>query len=297
MKRIHAADRVGEPVGDRPGDPAGHVAGHQFDLFAARFAERVEERLDGLAVTTGRGPHQPAGVVIDDDGQIALTLAMRDLVDPDPAQTVEKIGLALGFDADAFADRADRPPRDTHQLGDRRLARVHRKPRGLVLERAREPRVVPGPRHRADHDAVTAARHPRRRGLDERQRRAEIQRTPPTAPVAEVIARAASPTHPAALTLAPDGPDRNDDLSHPGFGGDLETRTSVLERGTVCHACTQEVPRRAQGARGPLVFESERPIAQVATIWASIRKSLRIVGAPGRTRRRRPPGRPDERRA
>jgi hypothetical protein len=38
-------------------------------------------------------------------------------------------------------------------------------------------------------------------------------------------------------------------LSHPGFGGDLETRTIVLERGTVCHACTQEVPRRAARAR------------------------------------------------
>jgi hypothetical protein len=35
------------------------------------------------------GPHQPAGVVVDDDGQIALTLAVADLVDPDPAQPGE----------------------------------------------------------------------------------------------------------------------------------------------------------------------------------------------------------------
>jgi DNA recombination-dependent growth factor C len=48
VKRVHAADRVRETVGDRAGDPAGHVAGHQFDLFAARFAELIEERLDGL---------------------------------------------------------------------------------------------------------------------------------------------------------------------------------------------------------------------------------------------------------
>jgi hypothetical protein len=34
-------------------------------------------------------------------------------------------------------------------------------------------------------------------------------------------------------------------VSHPGFGGDFETRTSVLERGTSCHAPTHEVPRRA----------------------------------------------------
>jgi hypothetical protein len=37
----------------------------------------------------------------------------------------------------------------------------------------------------------------------------------------------------------------NFSLSHPGFGGDLETRISVLERGTPCHAKTDEVPRRA----------------------------------------------------
>jgi hypothetical protein len=83
---------------------------------------------------------------------------------------------------------------------------------GLVLERAREPRAVPGPRNRTDHDAVTAAGHPRRVGLDERQRAAEIQRTPTPAPTAEVIPRAASPADPATLTLAPRRPDRHDDL-------------------------------------------------------------------------------------
>jgi hypothetical protein len=34
-----------------------------------RVSPSSKETLDGLAVTTRRGPHQPAGVVIDDDGQ------------------------------------------------------------------------------------------------------------------------------------------------------------------------------------------------------------------------------------
>ena len=79
---------------------------------------------------------------------------------------------------------------------------------------------------------MTAAGHPRCRAFDERQRRPEIQSTPPPAPVAEVITGAASPAHTAALTLAPDGPDRHDDLSlianlhvlhhiAPVIGGDL----------------------------------------------------------------------------
>jgi hypothetical protein len=76
MKRIDATNRVGEAVSDRSGDPRRHVAGHQFDLFAARLAELIEERLDGLTVTAGRGPRQAAAVVIDDDGQVALALSM-----------------------------------------------------------------------------------------------------------------------------------------------------------------------------------------------------------------------------
>ena len=68
--------------------------------------------------------------------------------------------------------------------------RVDRQPRRLVLKGAREPRVVARPRHRADHDTVAAARHPRRVGLDERNRRAEVQRPPATTALAEVIAPA-----------------------------------------------------------------------------------------------------------
>ena len=66
----------GDALGDRPGDPGGHVGRDQFDLFAALFAERVEEREHGLAVPAGRGPHQPAGVMVNDDGQVPLALAM-----------------------------------------------------------------------------------------------------------------------------------------------------------------------------------------------------------------------------
>jgi hypothetical protein len=109
--------------------PSGHVAGHQFDLFAALFAEGVQERLDGPPVTAGGGPDQPSGVVVDDDGQVALALAMADLVDPDPVQPGEQIDLAAGFVAHALADGADRPPRDPHQLRDRGLRRVDGQPR------------------------------------------------------------------------------------------------------------------------------------------------------------------------
>ena len=112
MERVDAADRVGHALGDRPGDPRGHVGGDQFDLFAALFAERVEEREHRLAVAAGGGPHQPPGVMVDDDGQVPLALAVADLVDPDPPQPVKQIDLAHRFGGDPLEDRADRPPRD-----------------------------------------------------------------------------------------------------------------------------------------------------------------------------------------
>jgi hypothetical protein len=213
VKRVHAAHRTRQPIGDRPSNPRRHVTRHQLDLFAALFAELVEEALDRLAVTPGRGPHQPAAVVIDDHGQVALALAMRYLVDADPAQPVEQIGVLAGLGGAALADTADRAPRDAHQLRDRGLRGVDRQPHRLILKRLREPRAMPRPRHRAHHHAVATARDPRRVGLHERERRAEIQRPPTPAPVTEIKAWAASPTHTAPIALAPVRPDRHDQLS------------------------------------------------------------------------------------
>ena len=47
-----------------------------IELFAALFAERVEERFDALAVSAGCGPYQPAAVVVDDDPEVLMALAM-----------------------------------------------------------------------------------------------------------------------------------------------------------------------------------------------------------------------------
>jgi len=60
---------------------------------------------------------------------------------------------------------------------------------------------------------VTATRHSRRLGLQERLRRAEVQRAPTPPAVALVKARAATAALAAAISLAPGRPDRHDDLS------------------------------------------------------------------------------------
>jgi len=151
--------------------------------------------------------------MIDHDGEVSLALAVADLVDPDPPQPIKQIDLAHRLGRDTLEDRADRPPRDAHQLRDRGLRRVHRQPRDLVLERPREPRAMPRPRHRAHDNTMAPARHPRRLGLHERERRAEIQRTPPPAALAEVETRRPAPAHPAAIPLSEARPDAHDHLA------------------------------------------------------------------------------------
>ena len=138
---------------------------------------------------------------------------MADLVDPDPGEPGEQVALAGGLGRDALADRADRAPRDPQQLSDRALGALHRQPRRLVLEGAREARSMTRPRHRAHDHAVHWAAHPRRVRLDIGQRRAEIQRPPAPAALAEIEPRTAAPADPAAIQPIKARPGRHDHFS------------------------------------------------------------------------------------
>ena len=138
---------------------------------------------------------------------------MADLVDPDPGEPGERVALAGGLGRDALADRADRAPRDPQQLSDRALGALHRQPRRLVLEGAREARSMTRPRHRAHDHAVHWAAHPRRVRLDIGQRRAEIQRPPAPAALAEIEPRTAAPADPAAIQPIKARPGRHDHFS------------------------------------------------------------------------------------
>jgi hypothetical protein len=160
--------------------------------------------------------------MIDHDRQVALPLAVADLVDPDPTQAVEQIDLAASLVTDPLENAPDRAPRDAHQRRDRGFRAVARQPRDLILKAASEPTVVPGPRHRGHHHTMPTAVDPWRVGLQEAERRAEVQRAPAAATLASVIAPAAAPAHPAAIPLPPRRADRHD---HPS----LVARRYVLD--------------------------------------------------------------------
>ena len=112
-----------------------------------------------------------------------------DLVDPDPPQPVEAVDRGVDVRVDACHDRSDRPPRHTQQLHHRAFRGADREPGREIVEVAGMARAVPGPRHRRDDDAMIPAADPRRIGLEEHLRRAQIQCSPSPATLTVVVTR------------------------------------------------------------------------------------------------------------
>ena len=126
--------------------------------------------------------------------RVSVPALVADLVDPDPRQAVEGIVRGPSVSDDPGDDRADGPPGDAHQLGDRGLRRVGDEPGNLVVEVPGVARAVAGPRHLGDGRAVRRAVHPGRVGLEEALNGPEVETPPPPPSLALVIAGC---THPA----------------------------------------------------------------------------------------------------
>src|SRR5664280_2196138 len=79
VERICAAHGVGALVGDLVGDPRRGVGRDVRDGGTPGFTEGVEELRQRLAVSTRRGPHQPATVVIHDESDVSVPALVADL--------------------------------------------------------------------------------------------------------------------------------------------------------------------------------------------------------------------------
>src|SRR5450830_384046 len=200
MERVRAADGVGALLGHDSSDPRGPVGGNMGDLRGSFRPERIKERAQGGLVLTRRHPDQTAAVVVDDNGQILVSALIGNLIDPDPGEAGELVVQFLGISPNPGDDRADRAPRDPHQLRDRRLGRLRGQPRDLRIEVVGVTGPVPGPRHGRDAHPVDAARHPRRVGFQLDPNRSRVQRSPPSSTVALVIS-GATPLAPTAPFL------------------------------------------------------------------------------------------------
>jgi len=189
----------GGPIGHHPGDPLGAVGADQGDHGGSLLAQQVEEAVERLLVPPDGSPYQPPGVVVDDDGQVAVPLLVADLVDPDPDQATERIVGRPSVGHHPGDDRSHCAPGDAHQLTDCRLGRVGDQPGHLVVEEPGVTGTVASPGHLGDGRTVLGTVYPWDIGLKEALHGPEIDRPPvaPTFPL--VIARG---THSAAPTSA-----------------------------------------------------------------------------------------------
>jgi len=188
VKRVEAHLRVWKPVGrpDRFLIAGGHVDRHCSDRLLLLVGQFGEEPLQGLGVAAWRRPHDTAAGVVCDAGQESVPGAVTDLVDPDHHQAVQTTAVKL-VGHDASEDLPDRPPRDPHQPGERRLGHLLRKERDAVFEVARVGGSRPRPRHHLRSITAAGAAKPSQLALDHASRRAEIQVPPaPDAPVLDL---------------------------------------------------------------------------------------------------------------
>lgn len=175
-----------------------------------RGSEFIEEPAQGLAVTALAGPHQPAGGVVDHAGQIAVALAVGDLIDADPQSIEQIVGVAAIGDHSGH-DRGHGAPRDAQQHGEHAQCSVGGQP---CAGSKAQVCLAPGRAHGTRATTTPCSTHARGRGLQISLGGPDVQSAPPprrvptTAP--RVIARTPLPTPRAAARLRCPRPHRED---------------------------------------------------------------------------------------
>ena len=95
MEWVSALDGVGATLIDHAHDPGGPVPAHPPDPATALVPQGIEGPGQGGPVPARLSPDQVAGVVVEDHGQVALPLAVADLVDPDPLEVGKEVAPSL----------------------------------------------------------------------------------------------------------------------------------------------------------------------------------------------------------
>ena len=207
MERVRALAGVGNLVRGGLLIGAAEIQGHRFEPGAAISAEFVVEALEDGVVLAIRGPdHHAAAVVVGDHGQVAVALAVGDLVHADPVEVPEPASVDVLGDH-SHHDAGHGLPARAQQLGDGGLVGALGEPRHDVFEVAGDPRPRASPRHRLSADPTAApAVQAADLGLQEQLRAAQIQVPPPTdRPVIDRTALPAARAHrPAAAAPQPD---------------------------------------------------------------------------------------------
>jgi hypothetical protein len=74
------------------------------DFGCPLVSKFVEEHVQCSLRPAGAGPHEAAGVVINNNNQVAVPTFVRDLVDPYPTQPVKTVNNSLDVVVDSGDD-------------------------------------------------------------------------------------------------------------------------------------------------------------------------------------------------
>ena len=134
---------------------------------------------------------------------------MGDLVDPDPPQAGEQVGLAPGLCRNPLADAPRRCARLIRINSATALPEVFTASQATCCSKARVKREPWRAQGTAQTTTPCSGSDPRRVGLQLGDRRAEVERPPAATPLAKVEARGSAPADTAAITLPVVRPDRH----------------------------------------------------------------------------------------
>ena len=218
------------------------------------------------AASSLRGPGDWTRDVVENHRDVAVPLAVRELVDPDERQAVESGGIESLAD-DPLDDLAHGHPGDPHGLGDRGLVGHASQVRRALLERRAEPATARTPGNLFVDDAAAGAFHPARSVAQPDPRRAEAE-VAPLASLPLIVARRPLPAAAAARFLAP-----RPYLEHDSLGADFsrvhhDARDSQKRFEYLCHAHGIPNPLRILGELENLSPKaaSNAPVATSAII-------------------------------
>ena len=178
------------------------------DGCALLVGELPEEQVEHVFAVPVVRPYHPAPLVVDDDGDVRVALAVAGLVHANRVQPVERRAhRGLQPAGDPAGDLARGPPRHVQETAHGPLVGDGHQPRALRLEVPREPASRLRPRHGRDHDAASGAVHARHHGDQLDPPAAEILVTPTPDAAATVIA--------APAPAAPRAPEHARTRAHP----------------------------------------------------------------------------------
>lgn len=189
----------------RNSTPSVQTCVNSTDRSALRASKNVSTR---RVVAARRRPDQPPGVVVDHYGQVAVAPSVSELVDPDPPQPVQPVGLAHRLGRDSGDDRGHDPSAHPLLLREDRGSGTRSQPRAGVLERSGAPCSRSCSQHGRDNDPELRARHPRCVSVQESLVVRKVQRLPASTNMALVKARALSVARRASRAPGPGRPDR-----------------------------------------------------------------------------------------